>query len=64
MPEYLAKLFELLSVMENILVLEKPVMHLWLPCMVVGDLHGNKDWHILFRVEWYFGKKLLPCSGP
>lgn len=42
MPVCLTKLSAILPAMENILVLEKPVMTGRLPCMVVGDLHGNK----------------------
>lgn len=41
MPGCLTKLSELLPAMENVLALEEPVMDLRLPCMVVGDLHGN-----------------------
>lgn len=41
MPGCLKKLSELLPAMENVLALEAPVMDLRLPCMVVGDLHGN-----------------------
>jgi serine/threonine-protein phosphatase PP1 catalytic subunit len=52
MPEYLAKLSELLPAMENILVLEKPVIRLQLPCMVVGDLHGNKKAFDLIIHMW------------
>ncbi|MFA0823013.1 MAG: metallophosphoesterase [Methanomethylovorans sp.] len=42
MPVGLMKLSGMLPAMENILALEKPVITLRLPCMVVGDLHGNK----------------------
>lgn len=42
MPAGLMKLSGMLPAMEDILVLEKPVIPIKLPCMVVGDLHGNK----------------------
>ena len=42
MPVCLTKLCAMLPAMESILVLEKPVLTLKLPCMIVGDLHGNK----------------------
>ncbi|WP_370573399.1 metallophosphoesterase [Methanomethylovorans sp.] len=42
MPVCLTKLSRILPAMENILILEKPVIAGRLPCMVVGDLHGNK----------------------
>lgn len=52
MPEGLTKLSALLPAMENVLVLEGPVMCLQLPCMVVGDLHGNKKALDLIIHSW------------
>jgi serine/threonine-protein phosphatase PP1 catalytic subunit len=64
MPAHLAELIKILPKIKNIFIMEDPVITGKLPCMIVGDLHGNKKaLDFIIRMWMSFDYPLLLFLG-